>query len=184
MRSVKFGIHFLAEAPMISLRFHHWTSLVWLATAGLATAEPLAQPTNEVVLTVTGEIGNTNAPEGAVFDLEMLEALGTVEFETTTIWSEGPQVFRGAPLIRLVEVLEAGGAVIHAVALNEYTVEIPLSDVVDGGPILAFEQNGVRLSVRDKGPLWVVYPYDSKPDYQSELIYVRSIWQLAQMEFR
>jgi hypothetical protein len=38
--------------------------------------------------------------------------------------------------------------------------------------------------VRDKGPLWVVYPYDSKPDYQSELIYVRSIWQLAQMEFR
>lgn len=169
---------------MISLRFPHLTGLVWLVTAGLATAEPLSPPTNEVVLTVTGEIGNTNTPDAAQFDLDMLEALGTVEFETTTIWSEGPQVFRGVPLIRLVEVLEAGGSVIHAVALNEYTVEIPLSDVVEGGPILAFEQNGARLSVRDKGPLWVVYPYDSKPDYQSELIYVRSIWQLAHMEFR
>jgi hypothetical protein len=37
------------------------------------------------------------------------------------------------------------------------------------------------MSVRDKGPLWVIYPYDSD-DYRSEVIYSRSIWQLDRLE--
>ena len=48
--------------------------------------------------------------------------------------------------------------------------------------VLAFLRNGDEMSVRDKGPLWVVYPYDSTPEYQSELIYSRSVWQLARIE--
>jgi hypothetical protein len=38
------------------------------------------------------------------------------------------------------------------------------------------------MSVRDKGPLWVVYPFDDVPAYQSETIYSRSIWQLDRIE--
>ena len=34
------------------------------------------------------------------------------------------------------------------------------------------------MSVREKGPLWVIYPFDSDPEYQTEVIYSRSIWQL------
>ncbi|HEX9857587.1 MAG TPA: oxidoreductase, partial [Paracoccaceae bacterium] len=47
-----------------------------------------------------------------------------------------------------------------------------------------YAQNGVPLSVRDMGPLWVIYPYDSDVDYQSEVIYSRSIWQLQRMDIR
>lgn len=141
-------------------------------------------PEGPVILTVTGDISNANSPEGAQFDLAMLDALGTVEFETTTIWTDGPQVFRGVSLQRLVEILDAEGSVIAASALNDYMVEIPVADAVEGGPMLAFENNGRMLAVRDKGPLWLVYPYDSSSDYQSEVIYARSIWQVRRMEIR
>lgn len=153
-----------------------------LGVIGSAGAEPLAPPVEEVVLTVSGNLGQTNTPEGAALDLAMLEAMSPVVIETSTIWTEGKQVFRGVPLATLLARLEAMGTVIRATALNDYTVEIPVSDAVEGGPILAFEQNGSRLSVRDKGPLWVVYPYDSASEYQSEVIYARSIWQVARMD--
>ncbi|RYH00603.1 oxidoreductase, partial [Salipiger sp. IMCC34102] len=38
------------------------------------------------------------------------------------------------------------------------------------------------MQVRDKGPLWIVYPYDDTPEYRSEVIYSRSIWQLDRIE--
>ena len=34
------------------------------------------------------------------------------------------------------------------------------------------------MTLRDKGPLWVIYPFDDDPRYRSETVYFRSIWQL------
>lgn len=149
-----------------------------------AAADVLPLPEGEVVLTVSGQINQKNSSDAALFDLAMLRDLGAEEIETTTIWTVGPQVFEGVSLTRLIEVLGAEGSVIAASALNDYTVEIPLADAIPGGPILAFAQNGAPLSVRDKGPLWVIYPYDARTDYQSETIYARSIWQVKRMEIR
>lgn len=151
--------------------------------ASLAMAqEPLAAPTGEVLLTVTGEIDRTNSADAAVFDLAMLQAMDPVTVETSTIWTDGVQTFRGVPLARLMQEVGAHGAMIAASALNDYTVQIPMEDAVEGGAVLAFEVNGAALSVRDKGPLWVIYPYDQSKDYQSEVIYARSIWQVAKMD--
>jgi hypothetical protein len=38
------------------------------------------------------------------------------------------------------------------------------------------------MSLREKGPLWIIYPFDSSPEYQTELTYSRSIWQLNRIE--
>lgn len=167
-----------------------WRGLgIGVALSALVSGPVLAQdalgpPQGEVVLTVTGLISARNAGEAAQLDLVMLEAMEPVEFETHTIWTEGLQVFEGVPLATLLDRLGAQGSVIAASALNDYTVEIPVSDAVAEGPILAYRQNGAELSVRDKGPLWLVYPYDSDPSYQTEVIYARSIWQLARIEVR
>jgi hypothetical protein len=119
-----------------------------------AAAATLPEPEGEVMLTLSGAITGSNDPDGTVqFDLAML-------------------------LSRLLTAVGATGAGLHAVALNDYAVEIPASDAVEGGPIVAFAMNGAPMSVRDKGPLWIIYPFDAKPEYQSEVIYSRSIWQL------
>ena len=124
----------------------------------------------------------THNGQTQTFDRTALQALGTTTIETTTIWTEGTQVFEGISLARLAQEIEVQDGTLMATAINDYTVEIPLSDAVENGPILAMSMNGAAMSVRDKGPLWVVYPYDADADYRSEVIYSRSIWQLDRIE--
>lgn len=145
-------------------------------------AEELEVPRGDVLLTVTGEISVANTGGSAQFDLEMLEALDSTEIETSTIWTDGVHVFQGVSLAVLVQRLGIEGTTLTATAINDYAVEIPLSDAVEGGPIVAYRMDGNTMSLRDKGPLWVIYPYDSNSDYRSEVIYSRSIWQLDRIE--
>jgi hypothetical protein len=161
-------------------------ALMVVATAILvplaASAEGLSAPDGEVLLTVRGEIAHRNDGDAALFDLGMLEAVGIESFETTTIWTDGVQRFTGVPLHALLDAVGAEGETLRATALNDYAVEIPVSDAEAGGPIVAFMHNDAPMSVREKGPLWIVYPYDSRDAFQSEQVYARSIWQLVTIE--
>ena len=152
--------------------------LALVLIAGPLAAQDLARPEGDVLLTVTGAIGVTNDGDAAAFDRAMLEELDPVTIETTTIWTDGVQTFTGVPLDRLMDVVGATGTSVDATAINDYSVAIPASDWVDGGPIVAFLNNGEPMSVRDKGPLWIVWPFDDNPAFQTETIYSRSIWQL------
>ena len=38
------------------------------------------------------------------------------------------------------------------------------------------------MSVRDKGPLFIIYPFDESEDLRSERYYSRSAWQLKHLE--
>jgi hypothetical protein len=110
--------------------------------------------------------------------LDDLKQLGATELETSTIWTEGVHQFTGVLLSDLLGYLGAQGSQIEATAINDYSITIPVSDAVDGGPIVAYLMNGETMSRRDKGPLWIVYPFDSDAKYRTETIYSRSIWQL------
>jgi hypothetical protein len=151
-------------------------------SAFAALAQDLPQPEGEVLLTVSGAISTTNNGSTAEFDLDMLKALDDTTIETTTIWTEGTQVFQGVSLNVLMTRLGIDGGTLRATAINDYAVEIPVSDATPEGPILAYLLNGDTMSIRDKGPLWVIYPYDANSDYRSEVIYSRSIWQLDRIE--
>jgi hypothetical protein len=154
-------------------------------SAGWATsafAEPLPVPQDNVILSVTGAIAETTADGVAAFDLGGFESLGTETIKTTTIWTDGVVTFRGVPLNTFLDRLGAKGSILRVWALNDYTVDVPFGDAVDNGPILAIEADGKPLSVRDKGPIWLLYPFDSDAQYQTEVIYARSIWQIERME--
>ncbi|WP_435988354.1 sugar phosphate nucleotidyltransferase [Sulfitobacter sp. SH24] len=82
----------------------------------------------------------------------------------------------------MVEHLGIEGESLRATAINDYAVEIPLEDAVEEGPIIAYKMDGAVMSLRDKGPLWIVYPFDNNPNYSTEVTYARSIWQLDRIE--
>ena len=147
-------------------------------------AAELDAPAGDILLTVTGAVTVTNRGDTAVFDLGLLEALPQVEFTTATIWTQGEHRFTGVTLEALLDAVGAEGTMLNATAINDYSVEIPVSDAVAGGPIVAYRMDGEPMSVRDKGPLWVVYPYDDVREYRSEVIYSRSIWQLDRIDVR
>jgi hypothetical protein len=148
----------------------------------LVLAQDLPSPTGEIILTVTGDIARTNDGDAAVFDLQMLRDIGEVTFSTTTPWTDGVQEFTGVPLFALTDALGIVEGTIKASAINDYAVDIPVTDAVEGGPILAYLLNGEPMSVRKNGPLWLVYPYDLNKAYQAEVIYSRSIWQLVHLK--
>ena len=82
-------------------------------------------------------------------------------------------------------MLTASGIVtgtVELIAANEYRVSIAVDDLGAEVPILATRMNGGPFSLREKGPLWLVYPYDADPAFRSEAIYARSIWQIIRIE--
>lgn len=161
-------------------------TILLLAVRGLvgpALATPdLPALKGEVILVVTG-LDPARFPNGELdFDTGRLKALGQTQLRTSTIWTDGVHEFGGVLLKDFVSFLNLKGGTLRAHALNDYAVDIPVSDGVPDGPLLAFEMDGEPMSTRDKGPLWVVYPYDQNPAYRSEVIFTRSIWQLERIE--
>ena len=152
------------------------TVLVFTAYASLAQ-----EPTGPVILEVSGT-PNTST-DATRFDRAMLEELGTVEIVTDTPWTEGSIVFSGVLLRDVLDIADAKSGYVRAIDLNDYAVDIPLSDVTDYDVILALQRDGKYLTVRDKGPLWVIYPWSDEPALRTQLHYSRSIWQLNKLEF-
>lgn len=145
-------------------------------------ADRLALPKDRVILSVSGRIEASNKDGSAEFDRSMLEALGTESFETTTPWYNGPVKFEGVRMQKLMQAVGAFGKVVTAIALNDYTTDIPIADFEHYGVLLAMKRDGNDMPVRDKGPLFIVYPYDSKPELKSQKFYSRSAWQVSKLE--
>lgn len=152
--------------------------IVW---AGACLAVPLGRPSEKPILTITGHITNTNEEGSAVFDRVMLEKIGMVKVQTKTPWYDSAVTFEGVPLDKLMAEVGATGHTVHALALNDYTTDIPIEDFSKYHVILALKRNGDYMPVKDKGPLFVIYPYDSDPELKSQTYYSRSAWQVAKM---
>ncbi|MFY9996381.1 MAG: molybdopterin-dependent oxidoreductase [Leclercia sp.] len=144
-------------------------------------AGELSKPTGKVLLTLSGKIENTNEDGKAVFDIASLEKLGMVSFQTTSPWYNGRTTFTGIPMQKLMDYVGAKGSVLKVTALNDYTTDIPLDDFKQYNAILALKINGEYMRIRDKGPLFIVYPYDSLPELNNKIYYSRSAWQVSKM---
>lgn len=134
----------------------------------------------EAVLTVMND-----AFEGAPqeYSLDDLDALTQVSIETQNDFVDGVVDFTG-PLARdvlsRVDGLDANE--VHMIAINDYQINIPVSDFLSYDVILATRMNGERLSRREFGPIWVIYPRDDHVELRDSLYNTRHIWQLVRME--
>ncbi len=151
----------------------------------LATALPalaLDKPARPVLLTLRGRVRIPNDGVQAHFDMPMLEALPQTSFTTRTPWYAQPRRFTG-PLLRDV-LASAGcqGQTLRLIALNDYRIDIPFDDAQRHDVIVARLLDDKPMGVRDKGPLFVIYPFDDRPELRSALFYSRSAWQLRTIE--
>lgn len=136
------------------------------------------------MLTITGKIERTNGEQGAEFDRAMIEALGVVEMTTETPFTEGETVFRGVRVADLLKAVGARGEEVRATALNLYFADIPMVDFARHDVLLALEVNGKKLRVRDRGPLWIIYPFSDDPSLDNEVVHSRCVWQLVSLDVR
>lgn len=147
-------------------------------------AATLPSPSGPVLLTVTGGIGVTNAGATAVFDRAMLEELGFTTLATSTPWTDGVPEFQGVLVSKILDVVHAEGTSIHAVAANDYAIDLDIAELRKYPILAAMKQDGHELHLRDRGPIWIVYPRDDVPALQSEANNYKWIWQLQKFEVR
>ncbi len=112
-------------------------------------------------------------------DLEELDAMPQTEFSTSTIWTDEIVHFSGVTLFDLLNNFDIEGTEIEFVAVNDYIATIPFAEITPEAPLIATRMNGATMSVRNKGPFWVVYPYDAAMIYRTEVNFTRSVWQLS-----
>ena len=151
-----------------------------------ADTPPLSPPQGTVVLSIQGNVQIASPPDTAPqhserkvdFDMAMLMALPVTRIETTTPWTKGLTHFEGVAIKDLLRAVAATGEISEFTALNDYTVRIPLNDFSQFGAIIAYKVNGKMMGVRDKGPLWVIYPLDAHTQLQNAQYRDRMIWQL------
>lgn len=157
--------------------------LLLCAAAAFACGTALAQNAPRAaaprpVLEISGKVAT--AP--VQLDMAALQRLPQKSFKTNTPWTREPHTYSG-PLLR--DVLALAGAqnpvTIKAVALNDYQISIPAEDAAKLDVIVAHQIDGKAIPVRERGPLFVIYPFDSSTELRSTRYYERSIWQLKSM---
>lgn len=149
-----------------------------------AKAGSLPPPTGKPILTVTGKIAVTNDGAKAVFDRQMIEDLGGTGFSTSTPWYDGSHKFEGVPLAKLLDTVGSAGVRLVVTALNDYVTEIPAEDARKFGVILALKRDGQYMPVSDKGPIFIIYPFDDNSELKAQVYYKRSAWQVSRIEVK
>jgi hypothetical protein len=160
----------LQALPLIGL------ALSWRGAAALDV------PAGPVVLTLSGRVRQPNAGATAQFDMAMLEKLPQTSFSTRTPWYAGPRRFTGPLLRDVLAMAGAHGTLLRVSALNDYKVDVPWADAQRHDLIVARLLDGQPMAVRDKGPLFLIYPFDEQSELRSAVYYSRSAWQLKSIE--
>ena len=91
---------------------------------------------------------------------------------------------RAVPLARLLDTIGAAGDRLVVTALNDYVTEIPIEDARSFGVMLALKRDGQYMPVSDKGPIFIIYPFDSDSTLKAQVYYKRSAWQVARIEVK
>ncbi|MEX0695131.1 MAG: oxidoreductase [Rhodospirillales bacterium] len=151
-------------------------------TSITAVDAALARPSGEPLLVVTGKIEQTNVGDAAHLDRQALQAIGMTTLTTSNQFEPGVHTYEGVLLGDLLTYLGADGSKLIATALDGYSVEIPVSDARKFPIILAMIRNGKPMGVRDRGPIWIIYPIDQFNELKDEKYSARSIWQLDRID--
>ena len=112
----------------------------------------------------------------------MLEQLGLARLRSWTPWTDGQPEFEGVP----GAAADGGGrrhrqrgARERAQRLREPPFRWRTSQRYP--VLLATRIDGQQLEVRDKGPIWIVYPWSTNPELDDLPTRRKSVWQLRSL---
>lgn len=150
----------------------------------LSAGDSIPAPIGDVVLTIEGEISNTNVGDTAQFDLETLERLGLISYDVNDPFVKREIVYTGVLISDLLDVVgaDASAETLELMALNEYSAEAKISDMREFPIILGLQADGNPISLDEGGPAIVIFPFD---DYSEDLDHItydaQWVWSMTQI---
>ena len=132
---------------------------------------------DDTLLSVNVAEGSGCDSEGVLLTEAQLLALPQHEFKTLHEWTAVTEIFRGPLLEDILDLACKGTTSFILKALNDYNVTIDFTGLKQYKPLVAHSINGERLSVRDKGPLWIMIDH-GKYNIERKNLSALMIWQL------
>lgn len=134
----------------------------------------------DAFLSISGKIDKTTNSAKSSYEMSEREflALPAVTVTTSTPWSPTSE-FRGPLLSEVLNKAQTQGKKLRLVALDDFSVEVDADYLEKYGTILATSKDGVRLSIRDFGPIFVMYPRDSFKELDTPVAASYLVWQLC-----
>lgn len=135
-----------------------------------------------VILTVTGNVelptrGASSEDVDKFFSYNEIEFANAAQFDGAALAAlpqvtvkadfpkDGPVYeFEGPLLADVLHAAGASGEVVTIRALDGYAVEIPLSEAIDSGAVIALRRDGIPFAIGDFGPTHVVFPRAERVD--------------------
>jgi hypothetical protein len=156
-----------------------------VSDATLKGGDPVPAPAQDVVLTVTGAIGTTNADDAIEMDLPTIESVGLVDYTVNDPFENKVITYQGVLMSDLLKVwqVDASATTLHLVALNDYSVDVPIADIQKYPIIFALKSEGEYMPVATHGPAMLVYPYDHF-EFDKAIYNDFWIWQIKSIEVR
>lgn len=143
-------------------------------------------PKDETILTITGNVRNTNQHDSIVMDRLTLESVGLVEYTVKDLFENENRLFRGVLMRDLLALWQVTpeATTLEITALNDYQVDIPIEWLQDFPVLLALQQDGQYMTRDYRGPTMLIFPYEQFseiPEFSTEFYW---IWQIKTINAR
>lgn len=133
------------------------------ASSTAAPPVPVPTPSGKPVLTITGAVTNHNDGSAVAFDLSTLDAMATVTANIYEPFVKKDLKFIGIPMVDLLARagITPAATKVQLHALDDYKVDLKVSDIADPDILLATKADDARIPVGSGGPIRLVFPADS-----------------------
>jgi hypothetical protein len=144
---------------------------------------PPAASAAPLTLDVQGMIGRTNDVDHNVYHISETELLKLPVHTITTSTTWTPKsTFSGPLLGDVLKVVDARADDIELRTIDDYSYTVSAREAERYGAILAYSMNGVRLTVSNFGPLFLIYPRDAYPsELTGSAAEAKFVWQIKGM---
>jgi hypothetical protein len=117
------------------------------------------------------------------FNHGQIEAIGLKRLSTTTFWPEDYGEFNGVLLRDVLKKVGIEDALeIKLIGKDGYIALIPREDWIKWDVILATRHEQRTMSIRNKGPLRIIYPKDIGGEIADSDMRIRWIWAIQSIE--
>mgnify|MGYP003342889201 FL=1 len=148
-------------------------SLYGAAISILLTAQAMAAGTLFQVVSPSGTVTISDSDYRAIGESEISTKVLTL--------GDGKRRVSGVLGRDLLAYVNAKGSTVTIEALDGYIMEVPVADLLKYDVILANRIDGAALSVRDKGPVWLIYPVSDHRELDDTIYESRSVWQIKRV---
>lgn len=163
-------------------RINRRNALLTLLASGACTILPLrnlaqAQTTDLPPLTVRKD-------GDVVSELTQsdLAALPQHTILTKTPWHDQPTRFTGPSIDDILGADVDPSTDLFLTAVNDYVATGTVAFFRENGAILAIKENDAFLTIDNKGPVFIVFPFTDRPELSNQKHYSRCVWQLVEIE--